>query len=474
MAERRDSCAAPPAGFNRTTLKRVVFLFGLLLAGPQAARGESLLDLYHAALAHDARWRSAVAGHQAGIEKLPQGYAALLPSVDLTGSSIHYDTDVQYSGTTSLTGGERSYATREYGVNINFPLYRKQNFAVYRQSVAQTSLADAQLAAAKADVMLRVTQGYFDLLLAQANVDLSEAEVAAYAAELDQANNRFAAGAAAITDVHEAKARLGLARAREIAAQSDLTIKRQAVRRLTGSVVGEIPGINPGFVPQPPEPNDVAQWVEMTVRQNAQVNAQREALGVAEWEVERARGAHHPTLDLIAGYTVSKSNSSVYTNAISDDQVARYGVQLQLPLFRGGGLGSKVQEASANKEKAREDLEDVRQESELQAHQAYLAAIGGISQIQALGEALVSAQSALESSRLGLRAGFRTQVDVLNAEQQLFNIKRELVRTRHDYLLNMLKLKATAGTLREEDLAGLSALLVYAREAPAGESLPRP
>ncbi len=431
----------------------------LFLGLTSTAHGEDLLEVYRQALAHDARWAAAQHAATAGGEKLAQGRAALLPTLTVSGSKIYYDASIEYQGSTPFVGGERDYNTREYGANLTQPLYRKPNIALYQQGRAQAALVEIQLAAARAELVLRVAQAYFDILFAQEARRLATAQIAAFQKEHDQAQARFAAGAVAITDVHETRSRLDMAISQEIAAKNDVQIKRQGLRRITGIPPMALLSLKTDIDPQPPEPDNIDHWVAQADELSPQVQAQRLALDVAEREVEKARGAHHPTVDAVANYTVNTSTGSVYTNVESDIKSKSAGIQVQVPIFQGGGTLSREREAVALREKAREELVDARRLVELQTRQAFLNVSNSLSQITAMEQAVASSNSLLDATRDSAKAGLKTRTDVLNAEQQLFGAKRDLARARYSYLLGMLQLKASAGTLVEEDLASTNNLL---------------
>jgi outer membrane protein len=436
----------------------------LLLGSSTAAYGEDLLEIYRQALAHDARWAAAQHAAAAGGEKLAQGRAALLPTLTVSGSKTYYDASIEYQSSTPLAGGDRDYSIREYGANLTQPLYRKPNFALYLQSRAQAALAEIQLAAARTDLALRVAQAYFDVLFAQDALQLTTAQKTAFQKEHDQAQARFAAGAVAITDVHETRARLDLAVSQEIAALNDVEIKRQGLRRITGLAPMALLLLKTDLSPLLPEPNNIDHWVNKADELNPQVQAQRLTLEVADREVEKASGAHHPTVDAVANYTVNNSTGGVaggiYTNVESDIKSKSAGIQVQIPIYQGGGTRSREREAVALREQAREELTDARRLVALQTRQAFLTVSNSLAQIMAMEQAVASSNSLLDATRESAKAGLKTRTDVLNTEQQLFGAKRDLARARYSYLLGMLQLKASAGTLVEEDLASANNLLV--------------
>ncbi|MDP3482804.1 MAG: TolC family outer membrane protein [Sulfuricella sp.] len=410
-----------------------------LLASPVYAA--NLMEVYREAQQQDAAYASARAAFEAGQEKAPQGLALLLPSVNLGANTSRNDVDSPTSN--------RQYNSNGYNLSLTQPIYRKQNFAQYEQSKSQVVQAEAQFAVARQDLIVRVAQAYFDVLLAQDNVALAGAQKAAIGEQLEMSKRNFEVGTVTITDTHEAQARYDLTTAQEIAAQNDLEIKNRALQLILGKIPAHLNALNDKLPLVLPEPNDMTKWVAQAEQQSPQIAIQRAALEIATQEVERNRAGHHPTLDLVAGYSQNSNSSYLISGTVTSQTV---GLQFNLPIFQGGSVNSKVREALANKEKARQDLELGNRQAALQTRQAFLGVTSGLAQVKALEQALVSSQSSLDSTRLGQEVGVRTNVDVLNAQQQLFTAKRDLSQARYNYILNQLKLKSAVGVLRDEDV----------------------
>jgi outer membrane protein len=413
----------------------------LILAAFPAAQAENLLDIYGEAQQQDAAFASARAAYRAGQEKLPQGLSQLLPTVSLSAAVSNNDV--------SSPSGSRNYHSDGYTLSLSQPIYRQQNFTQYAQAKSQVSVAEAQFAAARQDLILRVAQAYFDALLAQDNVALSGAQKTAIAEQLEQAKRNFEVGVSTITDTHEAQARFDLASAQEIAANNDLEIKKRGLQQIIGTIPASLATLNAKLALKYPEPNDMSKWVEAAEQQNLQLQIQRAALEIANLEVERNRAGHYPTVDLVASYNSTNNPSYLLSGTTTSQSI---GVQFALPLFQGGLINSKVREAVANQDKARQDLEQTRRQVVLQSNQAFLGVTSGIAQVKALEQALVSSQSSLDSTKLGQEVGVRTSVDVLNAQQQLYSAKRDLSQARYSVILSQIKLKLATGTLGEDDL----------------------
>ena len=428
------------SGLSGIRMKSLPFALLALLASPVYAA--NLMEVYREAQQQDAVYASARAAFEAGQEKLPQGLALLLPSVNLGANTTWNDVE---SPTI-----DRQYNSNGYNLSLTQPIYRKQNYAQYQQAKSQVAQAEALFAVARQDLIVRVAQAYFDVLLAQDNVALAGAQKAAIGEQLEMAKRNFEVGTVTITDTHEAQARYDLTTAQEIAAQNDLEIKNRALQLILGKIPAQLNTLNDKLPLVLPEPNDMTKWVEQAEQQSPQIAIQREALAIATQEVERNRAGHHPTLDLVAGHGRNSSSSTFTLGQTITSQTV--GLQFNLPIYQGGSVNSKVREALANQEKARQDLELGNRQAALQTRQAFLGVTSGLAQVKALEQALVSSQSSLDSTRLGQEVGVRTNVDVLNAQQQFFTAKRDLSQARYNYILNQLKLKSAVGVLQDEDV----------------------
>ncbi|MCC7082796.1 MAG: TolC family outer membrane protein [Burkholderiales bacterium] len=421
------------------------------------ASGADLLEILRRAQSSDATYAAARASWQAVQEKLPQGLALLLPNASLTASTQYNDRTIDYRN--GLSTSDR-FNNNSIGVSITQPLYRLQNKIQYDQAKVQVAQADVQLSLALQDLILRVAQAYFDILLAQDNIDLARAQKSAIGEQLAQAKRNFEVGTATITDTHEAKARYDLVTAQEIAALNDLELKKRALQQIIGAEAPPIAPLGSNLPLVPPEPSVMDRWVETALDNSLQVRIQRAAEEFAVKEVERNRAAHHPTLDAVGSYTDAGTGSGTQGGIGYDSRQAVIGLQFALPLYQGGAVNSRVREALSNLERARQDLEGARRTAALNTRQAFLGVTSGIAQVKALESAVMSSQSQLDSTRLGQEVGVRTGVDVLNAQQQLFSARRDLAQARYNYILNNLRLLAASGSLDDEDVARVSQSLV--------------
>ena len=430
-----------------------------LLVFSAAAVSADLLQVYREALANDALYAAARATVEAGREKLPQGLAGLLPSICATANTTWNENRYRADNQSAL---RKDFNTNAYNVSLTQPLFRWQNYAQYGQARWQVVQAEANFAQAAQDLILRVAQAYFDVLYAQENLKAVRASKQAIAQQLEQARKNFEVGTATITDTHEAQSRYDLASAQELAGENDLEVKRYALRVIVGRDPGELNRLRVDATLLPPQPANMEKWVEAAERDSYAVQAQLAAVEVASKEIERARAGHYPTLDVVANYGKTNGAVSFSSNSSLETDARNIGLQLTIPIFQGGAVSSKTREAIANRSAAESMLENARRTATLGARQSFLGVVNGMAQVRALDAALVSSTSALESNKLGYEVGVRINIDVLNAEQQVYVTKRDLAKARFDTMLAQLKLKAAVGTLGETDLQQINPLF----EAP--------
>ena len=434
-------------------------IFLAILAFSQPLVAGDLLQTYRDARANDPVYASARAARDAGRENLPQGLALLLPTIGASGFTQMNDIDISFRGAAPSSAREGN--TNGYSVSLTQPLFNWQSIMLYREAGYKVAQAEAVFGQVAQDLIVRVAQAYFDVLASQDSLAFIQAQKTAISEQLAQAKRNFEVGTATITDTHEAQARFDLATSQEIAAQSDLEIRQRALQQIIGKFPDRLVPLRPSSELSPPKPNAMEQWVASAEGQNFAVRVQEAALEIAAREIERSRAGHYPTLNMVGNVGRNSAGiSTVGTTSVGTDSTSSsIGLQLAIPLYAGGSVSSLVRQAIANQEKARQDLENARRSAALSVRQAYLGVTNGMAQVRALEQALISSQSALDSNKLGYEVGVRINIDVLNAQQQLFSTKRDLSKARYDTLLNGLKLKAASGTLTEEDLETVNRLL---------------
>jgi outer membrane protein len=422
------------------------------------AHGADLMAVYRDAVAYDAQFASAKSALEAGREKLPQGRAGLLPTIGLASNTTWNEirTTPRVTGAGEIT---TNYNSNGWTVSLSQPLFRWQNWVAYTQSELAVVQSEAQFGLARQELIVRAAQAYFDVLLAQETLAVAQAQKVAIAEQLESAKRNFEVGTATITDSHEAQARYDLTSAQEIAADNDLTVKRQVLRSVIGKEPDGLKNLKPGMQVARPQPDDIGKWVEMAESASASVQIYQALYEIAGREVQKQRAGHYPTLDLVATRGRQSATNSTTLGFGTDSNVSTVGLQLSIPIFAGGAVASRDREAVALKEKAAADLDNARRTAALNARQAFLGVTSGLAQVKAYEAALTSSQSALDSNKLGYEVGVRINIDVLNAQSQLFDTRQKLAKARLDTLAALLKLKAAAGSLGEEDVAAVNSLL---------------
>ena len=439
---------------------------GLALGSAALApvQAQSLVELLNAARSYDAPWQSAKAQLDASVARADQARAGLLPSAALSGSVSRAHNEL--SASTLPSRATSGMTTQSVGINASQPLYRPANRIALQQGLHGVDLARAQLDAATQDLLVRVSQGYFDVLAAQDTLTFVQAQKAAVSEQLAAAKRNFEVGTSTVTDSREAQARFDLVRAQEIAAENDLRVKNLALDQLVGKDATQP---LPLATPLPPlpllalEPDNVAAWVQQAQDATTQPLLRQAAiaLAVAELETQKAQTGHLPTVDLQAGSNVQRSPNGTMTLPGVNSRVnnASIGVALNLPLFAGFAVQNRVKETLALQDKVRADFDDLRRTLAQNTRAAFYGVQSGQGQVKALEAAELSSQSALEANQLGYQVGVRINIDVLNAQSQLYQTKRDLAQARYNLLLGKLKLRQAAGTLTEADVQAINALL---------------
>ena len=427
------------------------FVMALLCAGSMGiAQSADLLQIYRDALIQDSEYASAQASWQAGQEVVVQGRSLLLPNVNATGN-------YQFNNRDFRNAPNQQFDSMFLGVNISQPLFRMQNLLQYQQSRTQLTQSEAQFALASQDLILRVAQAYFDILLAEVNLEVNEAQQRAIAQQLEQAKRNFEVGTATIVDTYEAQARYDLVVSQGIALQNDLAVKRDALERIINEPAPALARPPRGIQIDPPQPNNIDAWVREAYATSLDVRLADASLTFAQQQVELQRAGHYPTLDAVASYGRSENAlAGAFATQGFNGDIATAGVQLAIPIYQGGAVESRVRQAISNRDKAKQDLETARRIVAQSTRQAFLGLNSGIAQTEALRTAVVSTQSQVDSTKLGQEVGVRTEVDVLNAQQLLFSAQRDLAQAVFNTVINLFRLKAAVGQLTENDVVSVN------------------
>lgn len=422
-----------------------------LSLGAQAAGAQSLVEVYEAARGYDASFLAARAQAEASTFAAAQSQALLRPSAGLSAGANTAEID-------SENAGRGSSSSRSLAVSARQPLYDRASARSIDQAERQVEITQAALQLTEQDLLLRVSQAYFDVLAAEDTLAFARASKAAITEQLASARRNFEVGTATITDTREAQARFDLATAQEIAGANQLATAQAALDQLVGRAqVKPSPLLQP--VRLPPLDGSVDDWVGPSDQGHPAVRQAELALEIARLETQKANAGHLPTVDLVGSVGTSNGSGSFSTSRGSQHR-ASVGVELNLPLFAGFAVQNRVQETLRLEERSRNELDGTRRSVRLGTRQAWLGVQSGAAQVQALEAAESSSLLALEATQTGYRVGVRVNLDVLNAQTQLFQTRRDLARARYDVLVGHLALRQAAGRLTPDDLRPIDALLV--------------
>jgi outer membrane protein len=430
----------------------------LVLAASTGVRAQSLQEVYEAARAYDAAYLAARALADSAQHRTAQANALRLPNVTGAGSLTRAETNPP-SSTSNPGGSSFGATTTALSVNGRQPLFNRANDATIGQAERALTVAQADLQTAEQELIVRVAQTYFDVLVAQDTLAAAQASKKAIGEQLASAKRNFEVGTATITDTREAQARFDLATATEIFAENDLRTKGVALDQLVGrSDVKPRPLATPVVLPAL-VPTAVADWVTQAETGHPSVRKADLALAIAKLETDKARAGHLPTVDAVASVGANHISGSGSSSA-GTTSVASLGVQVNVPIFSGYSVQNRIKETLSLEERSRNDLEAARRGVAQGTRVAFFGYQSGQAQVKALEAAESSSKLALEATQLGYRVGVRVNLDVLNAQTQLFTTQRDLSKARYDVLLGGLRLRQAAGTLQPGDISAANALMV--------------
>lgn len=446
-----------PRPLLRFPLRSAALAAGLALCGAGSAQAQSLLELYDAARGFDAAYRSVRAQAEAAEHRAAQARGLLGPNVGLSGSFLNGKTEQPY---TNRYGTDQ----RQLALSARQPLFNRANSVTAEQAERSVELARAQLRNAEQDLIVRLSQAYFDVLAAQDTLTTVRASKSAIAEQLAAAKRNFEVGTATITDTREAQARFDLATAQEIAADNELRVRRIALDQLVGRT-----GVEPRPLAVPvllPEvaPARLDDWVERAESGHPSVQQATLQLDIAQLETDKARAGHLATVDLVGSVSRNRNDfgpgapfSTLSQNGYTSTR--SLGVQFNLPLFASFAVQNRVRETLSLQDKARNDLDAARRGVAQGTRQAFFGVQSGRAQVSALEAAESSSKLALEATQLGYKVGVRVNLDVLNAQTQLFTTQRDLAQARYNVVLGGLRLRQAAGVLGPDDVAAVNGLL---------------
>ena len=462
----------------------LAFALAFALLPAAGVHAEDLLQTYELARSGDPQFSAAESGRLATREGAVQARAAMLPQIgaDATitrsrneGPATETVRDPDTGEFQQFSGDiETDTTNRNIGINLRQMVFDKASFSRLGSQRALARASDFTVEAAGDDLITRTSAAYFNVLVAIETLAAAEAQETALKKQLDFAEKRLEVGLAPITDVHEARAQYEGARASVILTRSALADAYQALAEITGQPVADLQGLPDDFQPQLPEAGDADAWVATALDTNPTLQAQREEVASAEADVETARAGRWPTLYLngsfgdsrTTGDTTFSSGAFSATNPIENESRGpQVGITLNVPIFEGGAISSRVRQAIAQRDVRADQLEQRRRAVERNTRNAYQTLVAGVSEVEARRLALFAAQSAYEASQVGFEVGTRTVIDVLLNQQTLFDAQRQYALARYNYLQNRLLLEQAAGTLDIADVQDVNRLLTADADA---------
>ena len=432
---------------------KYLFLLFLLLVTP-AIHAEDLLHIYQLAKENDSRFLASTAQWQANREISNQSRALVMPSLDL---SAAISANRLRTHKPAASSGVLNYDSELYSISVIQPVFNQGYFSQIRQAESIVSKADAEYEAIRLELMIRTAERYFAVLSAKDELAFAQAEKKAVAQQLEQTQKRFEVGVIAITDVHEARARYDITVAQEIAAQKNLSDSYEALFEITGNYHKQLSSVSDNIPLIKPVPDNIDGWTQLAMEKNPALIAARFDLASAEEEISKQRAGYYPSVNIVGKKSYSdNSNSLLGATRAETDTI---GLEMSMSLFEGGSTNSKVREAGHLKTAAQENMEKQRRASLRSTREAFLGINAAISRVNALKQALVSSESALEATEAGLEVGTRTIVDVFLALREKFRAQRDYAQSRYDYIIETLHLKQAAGILQESDLETVNSWL---------------
>lgn len=432
----------------RTTM--VLALSVTCCACSMSANAMDFQQAYEAAVRNDSQIRAARAAADAARERLPQAVSQLRPNVSASIGRNYNDLISEGRGLLGQrTETQSNYYSGNKTLSVRQGLYRPAQMAAVAQAKAQVQEAEASLERDEQSLVVRLGEAYFEALLADDQLNLVLSQKATYARQLDAAQKGFAAGSGTRTDTDEAQARLDMAIAQELEARQNREYTRHRLEVMTGEPATDLVGLPSGpFQTEAPVPATVNAWIERAEAASPELQQLRAQKEAARLEVEKAEAGHLPTLDAVAQWARTSSDSVYAVNSRYDNKVL--GVQLSVPLYSGGYVSSTVRQALAAHQRAEEALEATRRDLAVRVRKEFRGMTEGSARILALEQSVRSAEQAVLSNRRSFDAGYRTMIDVLNAEHQKTTAQRDLAQARYLYLVSRVRLQSLAG---EERLA---------------------
>lgn len=429
---------------------------------------EDLLSVYEQAKANDPLVLKAQAQFNASKEGIEQARAVLLPQISAYGNFSDGEDERISDGSNGPAGSIYSLESENttFGANLSMEIYHHSSWLRLSNAKKSSHQSDVNFEAAKQDLVVRVTEAYFNVLSAKDDMEFAEAEKTAIERQLEQTKQRYSVGLTAVTAVHEAQAQYDNAVTAVIRAENNVFNAEEALRVITNVYPRNLSALNTErFSASRPIPDSANEWQQTAEAKNLDLIAQKISVDIAKENINIAKSGHYPTIDLNGSYSTSETTvDSAFSSEFKGPEMDSHsiGIRINVPIYSGGATSSAVRQAQSNYVAASQDLAQTHRNVVRNARNSYNTVIASVSGIKALEQSVTSAESALKATEAGFEVGTRTIVDVLDSTQNLYNAKRNLSSTRYGYIQAILGLKRAGGTISEQDIrdinSGLSAV----------------
>lgn len=421
----------------------ILALQALTISG--ACQAENLAQLLSAARGHDSQYRATKYQYQASLARVDQAKAAFFPTFSLNANSNLNSQDIKYEGTDTPERNQQ-FDTYGYSLQLNQPIFRFQNLAIFEQAEAQVAQAQAQMEQAELDLVTRLAQAFYEALQAKAAVSATQDDYELAKTQSKEANLKYSHESAALNEKLEADSRIQMTIAQELEAATDLDNKLFTLLQITGLKLSA-DHLNDEGIELPYDLKPLNFWLQLAETQSPNVLFQQATRVVAEHEIDKAKSGHYPTMDLVASYGTSKQGPSASLSSATMVNAASIGVQVTAPIYSGGSVNAKIDEAALLLQKADEELEAARKQAKIQVFQAYNGIVSNQAQLQAYSQATSAYQQSLRASTQGYQAGTKTPAEVFKSRQQLSIAQRDGIKSKTNILLNYIKLRVAVGYL---------------------------
>ncbi|MFT6625516.1 MAG: outer membrane protein [Cycloclasticus sp.] len=434
----------------KTLNKAFLSLIAALIPALALSQPIDLLSAYQLALEHDADIHAAHNQLLASKEANPQALADLLPSLNASASTA----DIRQESESSFSGngkGTSQFRDEGFSISLRQPLFDWASFVRYKQANKIVSKAETEYLLAEQTLILRLTERYLNTLEAEVSLTLANDDANAFSRQLEQARQRFEVGLIAITDVHDAQARHDISIASQIAAKDSLYSQQEALREIIQADDIVLLPLAEKFPLSSPKPNDIQEWESLASQHNLSIVMAKLDVAIAKKEIDANRSGHYPQVDLVASHNYNETGGGSFGTGFRNES-DKLGLELTMPLFVGGKTLSLTRQAAFNHKKSLDLLQSLQRTTLRETRDSFRGVTTSLQRIQALEQAIVSNQSSLDASEVGLEVGTRTIVDVLDAQSNLSRAKLQLIEAKKNYILNVLTLKGTNGSLSRDDL----------------------